>query len=213
MDENDLEIEFLEKEFLKCGEDSIPFPMPEIKIYEEDVQEIMKSGCNLQIAEYVMLKYKELEDKESQNDKNFKKLCDLREEYYKLKNPIINKAVDDVARAVESKKKLVLNQEEKNEMKEYEEEINEILDKEKTQKLINENQAPDFVDLAEYFFKQYYDKQNKEEFSKLRNEYINKRDAVVESALRKVKKIVNDENEYGIFYKEYYGKEESKDNN
>ena len=105
MEETDLEIDFLEKEFLKCGKEYMPFPKPEITIYEEDVQAIMKTGCNRQIAEYSILKYKELEDKEYEKDKNYKKLSQLREEYYKIKNPLIEKVIEELSKAAESKSK------------------------------------------------------------------------------------------------------------
>jgi len=57
--------------------------------------------------------------------------------------------------------------------------------------------------------------QSKEEdnikFLEKKKKFNEKRDAVIESALRRVKKIVNDENEYKIFYKDYYGKDEEKE--
>lgn len=200
--QTELEIEYLEKEFLKYGEDSLPFPKKEIEIYEDDVQEIMKSGCNRQIAEYVMLKYKELEDKESGN----KKLCDLRKEYYEVINPIIDTTVEELMEA-----------DNKNELKyckndldkyEFEEESDKIIQKiKKGDKEIKDINI--FYDSAIYFFKKNYEKQDKQ-IHNLRKEYIDKRDAVIEAALRMVKKIVNDEQEYKKFYKEYYGKDEPK---
>ena len=39
-----------------------------------------------------------------------------------------------------------------------------------------------------------------------REKYIKKRESVIEACLRKVKKIVNDEEEYNKFYKEYMEK-------
>ena len=39
-----------------------------------------------------------------------------------------------------------------------------------------------------------------------REKYIKKRESVIEACLRKVKKIVNDEEEYNKFYKEYMKK-------
>ena len=198
----ELEIEYLEKEFLKYGEDSLPFPKEEIKIYEDDVQEIMKSGCNRQIAEYVMLKYKELEDKDSKN----KKLCDLRKEYKKVIDPIIDKTVDELVDADKNNK---LDGKNNTDNYEYEEEIDKILQSEKVKK-IRDKENKDINNLyesAKNFFIKNYDKQA-EQIDNVRKEYINKRDAVIESALRKVKKIVNDEEEYKKFYKEYYGEDE-----
>ena len=51
----------------------------------------------------------------------------------------------------------------------------------------------------------------KMKFKETRDLYIEKREAVIEAALRKIKKIVNDENEYKIFYKNYFGKDEPDD--
>ena len=203
----DEEIDFLESEFLKYKDASFPFPKTEIKIYEDDVQELMKSGCNRQIAEYAMLKYKELEDAEYQKDNNFKKLCDLRKEYFEMKNPIINRAVTDLVNAVIERKNIELI-DENNEMDKYDEEINEMLENEKVKELSDVSR-----DDAKCFFKKYFDnlRDNKEKYNNLRKEYINKRDAVIEAGLRKIKKIVNDEEEYKIFYKEYYKKEPEDD--
>ena len=194
----ELEIEFLEKEFLKNEEESLPLPKKEIEIYEDDVQEIMKCGCNRQIAEYVMLKYKELEDKECEKGQ---KLCDLREKYKKLINPIIDKTIDELVNAIKNNQL----KDDKNDQDEYEyeAEINEILQNEKL-KIIDDKEIKNIsslYDCARYFFKNNYEKQKDDN---LRKAYINKRDAVIEAALRKVKKIVNDEEEYKIFYKEYY---------
>ena len=177
--QTELEIEYLEKEFLKYGEDSLPFPKEEIKIYEEDVQEIMKSGCNRQIAEYVMIKYKELEDKDSKN----KKLCDLREEYKKVIDPIINKTVEDLVDAVQNNR---LKEDKNNaDNYEYEEEINKVVQNKKIKEL-EDKEIKDINSYALFFFKNNYEKQA--QIDKLREEYINKRDAVIEAALRMVKK-------------------------
>ena len=201
------EIEFLEKEFLKYGEDSLPFPKKEIEIYEDDVQEIMKSGCNRQIAEYVMIKYKELEDKDCENDK---KLCNLRQQYKKVIDPIINITVQDLEKAIKSNK-LKQDPNEADEY-EYEEEINKIIDNEKFKKFEDKEikNINSLYECAKYLFKKNYKDKINQENEDLRKEYINKRDAVIESALRRVKKIVNDEEEYKQFYKEYYGKDEPK---
>ena len=54
--DNKREDDELEDEFLKCDIDSF-FPSPNEKLenYQFELREIMKSGCNLQIAEYSLL--------------------------------------------------------------------------------------------------------------------------------------------------------------
>ena len=61
----DKDLDFLEEELLKCNKEDIPIPIDNIEDLEEEVIEVMKSGCNRQIAEYVILKYKELKDEEN----------------------------------------------------------------------------------------------------------------------------------------------------
>ena len=56
---SDKEMEYLEKEFLNCDVNDIPVPKTdEIGDYEREVLEVMKTGCNRQIAEYVIIEYK-----------------------------------------------------------------------------------------------------------------------------------------------------------
>ena len=54
------------------------------------------------------------------------------------------------------------------------------------------------------------DRKNKDgktkKFFEDREKYIQKREAVIEACLRKVKKIVNDEEEYNKFFKEFMEK-------
>ena len=49
------------------------------------------------------------------------------------------------------------------------------------------------------------------EINDLKKQYYDKRDAVIEAALRKVKKIVNNDDEFKKFYKDYYGKDYKED--
>ena len=64
----------------------MPIPKEEIKIYNYQVLEVMKTGCNRQIAKYVMLEYKKLEDEDKKETldvlrKNFfEKLASLVQE-------------------------------------------------------------------------------------------------------------------------------------
>lgn len=210
---SDEEKDILEEEFLKVTEDDIPTPIEEIAVYEPEVQEIMKSGCNRQIAEYAILKYKKIED----NDKNSEKLYKLREEYNKLKNPIITNTVNSIEKLVNMD-----NPDKKNinydiQLNEYEDEIEEIIKNEKIQKMIENNIFT--LEIAQKFAKYYLkaninEEKDQKQFLEKRKAFYDKREAVIEAALRKVKKIVNDKEAYKIFYKEYFGKvlDEEEDN-
>lgn len=210
---SDEEKDILEEEFLKLTEDDIPTPIEEIAVYEPEVQEIMKSGCNRQIAEYAILKYKKIED----NDKNSEKLYKLREEYNKLKNPIITNTVNSIEKLVNMD-----NPDKKNinydiQLNEYEDEIEEIIKNEKIQKMIENNIFT--LEIAQKFAKYYLkaninEEKDQKQFLEKRKAFYDKREAVIEAALRKVKKIVNDKEAYKIFYKEYFGKvlDEEEDN-
>ena len=57
----------LEKEFLNCEISKIPIPLTYLEDYDSEILEIMKSGCNRQIAEYVINKYIDEEKKEKEN--------------------------------------------------------------------------------------------------------------------------------------------------
>ena len=170
----------------------------------------MKSGCNRQIAEYVILKYINLEEKEEKkNEQKYKKLSDYRDNYNQVKDPIIIGVIDDIVNYINKKNKDKI---EKFELEGYDDELEEILENETIQNLMNieKNKFENFPDIATYYFRERLNAKSEDEkikFKELREKYIEKRDAVIEAALRKVKKIVNDENEYKIFYKEYYGKE------
>ena len=172
----------------------------------------MKSGCNRQIAEYVISEYKKLEDEEAEEAKNenkeFKRLWELRDDYSKFLDKIINRAAEklknDIGKPVEGF----------NELEGYEDEIDKLLDNATLKEKLQDKNINDIESYAMHFLKIEIDnskKDEKEKFEKTRKIYIDKREAVIEAALRKIKKIVNDDNEYKIFYKNYYGKEEPKD--
>ena len=191
---SDKEIDFLEEEFLKCDPNDLPVPKKEIEIYNYQVLEVMKSGCNRQIAEYVMLEYKKLEDAEQKENDNKKETLEkLRKNYFdKLDSIIKNNSAD--------KENIP-----KDESNEYEEEINEFWDS---------NKGMDKNEIKGILNKVLKEKANDEATKQLVNDmeiYRRKRDAVIEAALRKVKKIVNDKEEYKKFFKGYYGKEYVED--
>ena len=213
---NDNEKDFLEEEFLKFKLDDIPIPISEIEIYDEEVQEVMKSGCNRQIAEYALLKYKEIEDnEEKENGEGYKKLIDLKKEYQKYELPIIKRTWDSLKNFLKNPDIKI----EETNLEGYDDEIEKIITNLEIEQLMKEKekkklmQSPEYY--AKYFLKDQIDKyEEKDDFTKTRNSFIEKREAVIEFALRKVKKIVNDEKEYDIFSKEYnqYQKKE-KDKN
>ena len=209
---SDKEKDFLEEEFLKCNVDDLPVPKEDLEKYEKEIQEVMKSGCNRQIAEYVISEYKKLEDEEAEEAKNenkeFKKLWELKNDYSKYIEYIINRAaeklIDQIDKPVEGF----------NELEGYEDEIDKLLDNATLKEKLKDKNINDIESYAMHFLKREIDNlknDEKEEFEKTRKIYIDKREAVIEAALRKIKKIVNDDNEYKIFYKNYYGKEEPKD--
>jgi len=188
---SDKEIDFLEEEFLKCDPNDLPVPKKEIEIYNYQVLEVMKSGCNRQIAEYVMLEYKKLEDAEQKEKDNKKETLEkLRKNYFdKLDNIIKDKKNSADKENIP-----------KDDSNEYEEEINEFWDS---------NKEMDKNEIKNILHKVLKEKANDEETKQLVYDmeiYRRKRDAVIEAALRKVKKIVNDKEEYKKFFKGYYGK-------
>ena len=212
---NDKEKDFLEEEFLKCNIDDLPIPKQDIENnnYEEYVKEIMKSGCNRQIAEYVILKYINLEKEEIEKDQNYKKLSYYREKYNEFKDSIISRTIDDIDNYV---KKINNDKIDKCEIEGYDDELEEILENNTIQNLMNSEKSKfeNISEIAKYYLREHLNNivpEKKEEFKESRKKYIEKRDAVIEAALRKVKKIVNDEKEYKIFYKEYYGKDEPEE--
>ena len=215
---NDNEKDFLEEEFLKFNIDEIPIPISEIEIYDEEVQEVMKSGCNRQIAEYALLKYKEIEDSEAkENGEGYKKLIDLKKEYQNHMLPIIKRTWDILKNFLQNPD---IKTEETN-LEGYDDEIEKILTNPEIEQRMKEKekkklmQPPEYY--AKFFLKEEIDKyEEKDNFTKARNSFIEKREAVIEFALRKVKKIVNDEKEYDIFsqeYNQYQKKEKAKNKN
>ena len=53
--DNKREDDELEDAFLECKFEDFPSPKEELENYQFELREIMKSGCNLQIAEYSLL--------------------------------------------------------------------------------------------------------------------------------------------------------------
>lgn len=199
---SDNEKDFLEEEFLKLKIEDIPIPKAGLEDYELDIQEVMKSGCNRQIAEYVIEGIKKLE--ESQDNKS-KKLIDLRKEYRNIIKKAIEDTINDLDDHITNKKSTYGDRE----LDDYDDEIDEILNSDKIQKAKNANDdlnLENIEKIAKYYLDENLKKIDKGNLEEKKKEYNEKREAVIEAALRKIKKIVNDEQEYDIFYKNYFKK-------
>ena len=205
------ENDFLETEFLKCKIEDIPIPNEQIEIYKDEVWEVMKCGCNRQIAEYVFIKYKELEDKE----KDKTKLIDLKNNYNEIKKEIINYLKQKIDDHIYNKKKENIQYDDINNiLSDYEDEIGEIVEMYRKNLKEGDNLIKEVKNCCEYYFLKILEKKedkNIKKFLEERKKYIEKKEAVIESSLRNIKKIVNDKNEYKKFYKEYYGKNDEEE--
>ena len=199
MNQNQSEKDELEDAFLSIDFELLEkkiTPNKELSNYELDVKEIMNIGCNRQLAEYVLNKI-EIHSKLKEENKK----------YIDAKNKFINKIKGTI------KIKEILEKVNKNaldidvptlyEKIFFEEIIEEIMDK-----YLKEN----YEFFSEYGFKSNLIKEIKEnkklkfdldEFIKSKKEYIEKRQPIIEAALRLARKILNDEKEYKNFY-EYY---------
>jgi len=200
--ENQLYDDDIEDEFLKCKLEDIPLPKKELEEFEFEVIEVMKSGCNLQIAEYALLKCG-ITSLLSTSKKN----------YTKIKKII----KDEMKTSLEKSFTEIKKEENKNENLFYEDEVNEIMEEyrdkiEKNEKLTQNDIIPIKNHLLKVFEENVEKSDNKNEFITAKNNYKEKKDAIIEAALRLVKKIVNDEDEYNKFHEEYYKKGENKNN-
>ena len=199
LDRDELEEEFLNN----CKIEEIPLPKSELENYQFELREVMKSGCNLQIAEYALLQYNicgELEKKKNEYNKH--------KEYYMKK---IDDDINVYINSLNDKNDSKINPENNDKNNYYEEEADEIF--ERNQKEIEDlnNCVKDKFqikrEIMNIFKNSVEGSENEDDFKNAKDEYRKKRDAIIESALRLVKKIVNDENEYKKFYEGYYGKE------
>ena len=206
----------MEKEFLSCDENIIDklIPKEQLKNFEIDIKEIMKSGCNRQIAEYALMKYNIQEKLKEENQK-----------YIASKKEIINDIKNKLGTKLDN---LLKDENRKDDVVEYEPLYEEIYD-EIVEYLLNKN-PKSIIDIN--FIKNGVVKLLSTEninFDKFKNEkeiYVKKREPIIEAALRLVKKIVNnkkqkpddpeepeeskeleDSEEYKKFLEEYFEKE------
>jgi hypothetical protein len=217
IDENIFEDE-MEKEFLLCDENIIDklAPKKQLENFEIDVKEVMKSGCNRQIAEYSLMKF------------NIDTLLkDANMEYIKSKNEIKNEINNRLGVQIDN---ILKEQNRKDEDIPYNLFYDEILDEIVEEILIkNPKNDIDIIEIKKRLIKLIEEENiNFHEFRKVKEEYIKNREPIIEAALRLVKKIVNckqknnknrdnkddnnkdgeydnnEDDEYDIFYKEYF---------
>ena len=188
----------IENAFLSCDENIIDKLIQNEKLnnFELDIKEVMKSGCNRQIAEYALLKCGIDSILRKENEK-----------YIKVKEEMINEIKDKLQNQING----VINSEiTKIDDFEYDIIYEEIFDE-----LMDKIEKDTYI--AEVTKKYYIKKRlikliisnkeiNLEKFKKEREEYCKSREPVIEAALRLVKKIVNEEDEYKKFYEGYFKK-------
>ena len=206
--EKGIEDDELENAFLNdCKIEDLPLPNPKLKDYQNELREVMKSGCNLQIAEYSLIELN-----------IFSLLGNEKKNYNEQKNKIMNNMEDEIDiyfNDVKSPKyeRTEIKEEDKDREKFYEEEADEIMEKryndideinDSNNKNINLNLVKE--DLMNMFKKNVNNSINENEFKEAKRKYIEKREAIIETALRIVKKIVNDEGEYKKFKENYLDK-------
>ena len=200
--ENKKEYDILEEQFMQnsCKVEDIPIPKKKVECFEFEIRKIMESGCNRQIAEYSLLKCEE---------NNIKDLKNLKAKYIEVKNKIRKSVDGDVEVYLDNLKNDRPNDinEEVKFYPEYEEEADEIIEEkfdiiENEPKLLTEKDSIKKYIMTRY--KYFSDGAYKDEkFFDYKKAYTDKRDAILEAALRVVKKVVNDEIKYDTFYKEY----------
>ena len=206
--DNKIEDDELENAFLDdCNIDDLPLPNPELTDYQIELREVMKSGCNLQIAEYALIKLKiktELEKlKGNYNNEKKSIMDDVQDNFDSIFNEI--KEGEGKQNDISINENKDKNKDKENDIEKYYEEVDEIMENKLHEK--EEIQGIDInllkKKLLEKFEEILKSSDNREKLLEARENYLKKREAIIEAALRIVKKIVNDENEYKIFEKEY----------
>ena len=205
--DNKIEDDELENAFLDdCNIDDLPLPNPELTDYQIELREVMKSGCNLQIAEYALIKLKiktELEELKGNYKKEKKSIIDDVQDNF---DSIFNEIKEGEGKQNQNDISINENKDKnkENDIEKYYEEVDEIME---TKLEKEEIQGIDInllkKKLLEKFEEILKSSDNREKLLEARENYQKKREAIIEAALRIVKKIVNDENEYKKFEKEY----------
>ena len=218
--DNKREDDELEDAFLECKFEDFPSPKEELENYQFELREIMKSGCNLQIAEYSLLQcniFSHLDSDKKNYDKKLGPILVLMEnriQIYKSKEKDNNQKKNDEKNKNDDGQNQTENEEEEEEepnkeYKYYEEEVDTIMEKhaEELEKYSQMELDKIKKDWMKIFYELVEESVNKESFKEAKKNYNEKRTSLLDSALRLVKKIVNDDNEYKQFYLNYFGKE------
>ena len=217
--DNKREDDELEDAFLECKFEDFPSPKEELENYQFELREIMKSGCNLQIAEYSLLQcniFSHLDSDKKNYDKKLGPILvemEKRIEIYKSKEKDNNQKKNDEKNKNDDQNQTENEEEEEEdqnkEYKYYEEEIDAIMEKhpEELEKYSQMELDKIKKDWMKIFYELVEASVNKESFKEAKKNYNEKRTSLIDSALRLVKKIVNDDDEYKKFYKNYFGKE------
>ena len=187
----------IENAFLSCDENIIDklIPNEKLKNFETDIKEVMKSGCNRQIAEYSLLKCGIDSILKKENEKYIKAKEELINEINdKLQNEILAVINSEVIKVDDFDYDLI-----------YEEIFDGLMDKiEKGNSIIEVTKK---YYIKKRLIKLVLSKEeiiNFEQFKTEREEYCKSREPIIEATLRLVKKIVNEEDEYKKFYEEYF---------
>jgi len=202
-----------DEDFLNVKVEDIPIQVKGTEEVESEIAEIMKSGCNRQIAEYVMILYYEIEkDKEI----NLIKLRKAYEKVLKEQNNIMSNTISslkDYLNKIKDDNEIKIKEKDLEEISEkipeYELEVEEILENEDIEKCFEQAKIKgeeEKYKLIKYFLNENISKLDskiRDELNEKSKKYKEKRDAVIEFGLRNVKKIINNQNEYDKFVKEY----------
>ena len=203
-DEEQSEDEELEKDFLKIDMDELDKIYKNKEIlsnYELEIKEIMKIGCNRQIAEYSLLKNNIESILEKENSKYIKERNNLLKEITKKLGYKIKALIKDL---VNTENITCAIEDSFYEELPYEEIIDLIIEKYEKEIPVEVYKYVNFKENLKKLIKDNDEYIGLNKFIEIKKEYIKQREPLIEAALRLVKKIINDENEYNKFYNEFY---------
>ena len=203
-EEEQSEDEELEKDFLKIDMDELDKIYKNKEIlsnYELEIKEIMKIGCNRQIAEYSLLKNNIESILEKENSKYIKERNNLLKEITKKLGYKIKALIKDL---VNTENITCAIEDSFYEELPYEEIIDLIIEKYEKEIPVEVYKYVNFKENLKKLIKDNDEYIGLNKFIEIKKEYIKQREPLIEAALRLVKKIINDENEYNKFYNEFY---------
>ena len=203
-EEEQSEDEELEKDFLKIDMDELNNIYKNKEIlsnYELEIKEIMKIGCNRQIAEYSLLKNNIESILEKENSKYIKERNNLLKEITKKLGYKIKALIKDL---VNTENITCAIEDSFYEELPYEEIIDLIIEKYEKEIPVEVYKYVNFKENLKKLIKDNDEYIGLNKFIEIKKEYIKQREPLIEAALRLVKKIINDENEYNKFYNEFY---------